>query len=240
MTFATLIVAAAGAAFTAVAAMAAMWTARIGRDEARQRAEPYLAAAPPELSIWGDEVVVDLKNLGLGPARLLGILITAGEQVIGAYRSNGLAPMEPQTIAVPLRLWTEIDPPRVEQLGLSGQCQDAAGRFHPVFVDGHERPADRDDVARYAAFGERFEIRMRHELKPVVRAAAAENASVSTAAWMRFWQWVEATGTSPEKVEEQVRADWEQLAGSSTRFVRRSDLILTEADRRRHESETPA
>lgn len=236
MTLATLIVAAAGALFTALAAGAALWTAKVGRDEARQRAEPYLAAEPPMLSMSGDEAVIDVKNLGLGPARLLGVVVQAGAQVIGAYRSTGLAPMEAQTISIPLPMWTSIDPPPLEQLGVSGECQDAGGRFHPLFVDGYERVADRGEVARYAAFSEHLEIKMRHHLKAVVRSSGGDYASASTAAWMQFWQWVEAAGMTPERVEEQVHADWDQLGGRSDRFVRRSDLILTEADRRRHEA----
>jgi hypothetical protein len=237
VSLATLIIAAVAASFTALAAIAALWTAKIARDEARQRAEPYIAAEPPALSTSGDEVEIDVKNLGLGPARLLGLLVQSGAQVIGAYRSTGLAPMEPKTISIPLRLWTSSDPPPLEQITVSGECQDAAGRFHPLFIDGYERSADRDAVARYAAFADRSEIRMRHELKAVVRWSATGNASASTAAWMRFWQWIEATGTSPERVEEQVRSDWEQLGAAGERFVRRSDLILTDEDRRRHETE---
>jgi hypothetical protein len=235
MTLATLIVAAVGAIFTALAATAAMWTAITNRDEARRRAEPYVAAEPPIVS--GDDLEIEVKNLGLGPARLVGILVQAGAQVIGAFRSAGLAPMEAQTIVIPLSMWTSAEPPPVQQLALSGACQDAAGRPHPLVIDGYERSADRDDVARYTAFADLFDIRLRHQLKPVVRAAATGNPSMSTAAWMRFWQWVEAEGTSPANVEEQVRADWDQLGGPSERFVRRSNLILTEADRRRHESE---
>jgi hypothetical protein len=236
MTLAALIVAAAGALFTALAAGAALWTAKTARDEARERAEPYVAAAAATLSGSADDVEIIVKNLGLGPARLLGLLVDDNGTVIGVHRCTGLAPMEEESITIPLRLQTTAQPVAPERLGLSGQCQDAGGRHHPLFVDGHARTADDADIARCAAFAERFEIRMRHQLKAVVRTVAAGNASASTAAWMQFWLWVEREGFSPAAVDEQAQSFWIDLSGSSVRFVHRSDLILTDEDRRRHDA----
>jgi hypothetical protein len=135
MTLATLMVAALGAAFTALAAGAALWTARTGRDEARLRSQPYVATSPPSISFSGDEIEIALKNLGLGPARLLAFLLEHDGQAVGAYTSPGLAPMEEETIAIPLALWTAVDPPGLDHLQLAGQCQDAMGHVQPLYVE---------------------------------------------------------------------------------------------------------
>lgn len=237
MTLATLIVAALGASFTALAAGAALWTARTGRDEARLRAQPYVAAGPPVISLSGDEVEIGLKNLGLGPARLLAILLECNGQAIGAYTSPGLAPMEAETIAVPMTLWTAVDPP-LDRIWVSGQCEDAMAQSQPLYVQGEARMADRDAVERGEESSLGSEAFLRHQLKPVVRAARTDNSSATTAAWMHYWQAVEAADLPPAAVDEQVRSFWLELGGPDDRYTSRANLILTEADRRRHESAT--
>lgn len=241
MQLATLIVAACGALFTAAAAAAAFWTARTARDEARLRAEPHVATGTPSISSSSDEIDVAVKNLGLGPARLLRIIVYGNSEPAGVYTSPGLAPMESEDVSIPLTLWTKVGPPRRQDLRLSGIYQDAAGHTHPLYVQGQTSVADAAEVERYEAFVTRPDITRRHALKAVVRATAGDNASLSTAAWMRFWTDVEATGTSPAAVEEEVEGWWEQLGGHSQRgFVKRSDLLLTEDDRRRWDAERQA
>lgn len=238
MQLATLIVAACGALFTALAAGAAFWTALTARDEARLRAEPHVATGSPTISGSGDEVAVTVKNLGLGPARLLRLIVYGNAEPAGVFTSPGLAPMETDDLVIPLMLWPKVEPPRPQDLRVAGVYQDAAGQEHPLYVQGRASVVDADTVERSEAFLARGEMARRHELKAVVRAAATENASLSTAAWMRYWTWVEATGSSPAGVEEEVKGWWEQLGGHSQRgFVKRSDLVLTEEDRRRWEAE---
>lgn len=237
MQLATLIVAALGALFTALAAGAAWLTARTAQGEARRRAEPYVAAGTPAVSQSGDEVVVTIKNLGLGPARLLRVLVEGNSEAAGFYTSPGLAPMEPETVLIPLTLWTKVDPPRFQDLRLSGTYQDAAGGVHPLYVQAHARPVKSDRVEQYEAFASLPEIARRHALKVVVRTDRQNNASFSNAAWMRYWRWIESEGISPAAVEEEVAGAWEGLGGAADRFVRRSNLILTDDDRRRWEAE---
>jgi hypothetical protein len=238
--WATLVIAAAGALFTAVAALAAFLTARTARVDADLRAQPHLAAGRPEVSESGDEVVVTLKNLGLGPARLVAVGVfvpEVWEYPMGVYLSPGLAPMEAETVSIPLLLWRWVDPPTMDDIKIRGECQDASGHDHPLYVRGRPEPLERGWAERTERLEQDTAVQLRHSLKAVVRAYRSGNPSLLTTAWTTFWLCVEARGIHPAEPEEQVATDWEALGGVADQFRRRSDLILTDADRRRYDEE---
>lgn len=85
-------------------------------------------------------MIVPVKNLGLGPARQIGMQIVFDETVITGRVDHGLAPMESAEWAmwVPPKLYPADRPlPPGYAVRVEGGYQDAAGRKYPLaFLGG--------------------------------------------------------------------------------------------------------
>src|SRR3954471_24130745 len=134
MALATLIVAAIGSLFTAVAAVAAWRAASTTRREARERSHPYVAVGTPRADYERHAIVVPLKNLGLGPARTIALQLKLGDVVVSARIAPGLAPMESEEWVMFLLDQSEmLDPLTVSY---EGSADDAGGDRHPLHAFG--------------------------------------------------------------------------------------------------------
>ncbi len=134
MELATLIVASAGAFFTAVAALAAWRAASVAGQEARARSEPFVAMGIPRADHDRHAIIVPLKNLGLGPARLIAFQLKDDESVISARLAPGLAPMEAEDWV--MYVYNRDDVPIPLELAYEGAAEDASGRRHYVHALG--------------------------------------------------------------------------------------------------------
>lgn len=79
-----------------------------------------------------------LKNLGLGPARLIALQLKDDEAVISARMGPGLAPLESEDwvmFSVNRRV-SDLPPPL--ELSYEGAAEDAAGCRHPLYAFGGE------------------------------------------------------------------------------------------------------
>ncbi len=136
MDLATLIVASAGALFTAVAAAAAWRAASVTGREARARAEPFVTVGIPRADHGQQAIIVPLKNLGLGLARLIALQLKADDVVVCARIAPGLAPMEGDdwvmfSVNRPLRQL-----PNPLELHYEGAAEDAGGQRHALHALG--------------------------------------------------------------------------------------------------------
>ena len=94
--FASMIAASCGAAFTAAAA--AWRSVRLNLKESRARTEPFIAVGIPRRDPPGARIVVPLKNLGLGPARLITLQLLVEGIPWSARIAPGLGPMESEDL----------------------------------------------------------------------------------------------------------------------------------------------
>lgn len=132
---ATLIAASCGSAFTAAAAAAAWRSVRLNLKESRDRIEPFVAVGIPRWDPPGERIVVPLKNLGLGPARIIVLQLLTNGVPWSVRIAPGLAPMESEEWSMyPAN--KAADSPRLDTLGIEGLAEDAAGRRHRLFPFG--------------------------------------------------------------------------------------------------------
>ena len=109
----------------------------MGAREARERSTPFVAVGIPRFDVERYAVIVPLKNLGLGPARLITLQIKEGERVVSARISPGLAPMESSDWVMFI---VDREPPApllsLDDLSFEGLAEDASGARHPLRLFG--------------------------------------------------------------------------------------------------------
>jgi len=221
---ATLIVAAAAALFTALAALAAWRAAATAGKEAHARTLPYVAMGVPRQDYQNDALTIPLKNLGLGPARVVVLQVKDLEgKVISARIDPGLAPMESSDRILYALLWPKLDPPTWEEVIIEGLCEDSVGKQHPIHVLGGTAlpfPASevKDISSEKLLEGVAITNRAFH-LKQVGRAARDGTPFDAALEWRKFWIVSDRQGHSGDDYVRWVRAEWARLELPDERFL---------------------
>lgn len=130
MAFATLIVAALAALFTAGAAYAAWRAADIASKEAHARTEPYVSMGIPRQDYGRDALIIPLKNLGLGPARVVVLQVKDAQ-------STCSSPVR----GTPLDAWQQLLPAQARLVSL--ECLQEHAQLVPIDTRVLEDPVQR-------------------------------------------------------------------------------------------------
>jgi hypothetical protein len=171
-----------------------------------------------------DAFVVPLKNLGLGPARLIALQIKdADGNVFSARIGPGLAPMESEEWIMLSVGWDRLDLPTIFDLDFEGSCEDATGQRHPIhFLGGEPIPfpafdfdeaVDVDEVARGG-----LQQGWGWALKAVGRSARDGDDVGFVFAWLDYWTRAQRDGVLSDGFVAEVRAYWDQLGAPPERF----------------------
>ena len=217
MAVATLVVAALAALFTAVAAYAAWRAADTTAKEARARTEPYVSMGIPRQDYGRDALVIPLKNLGLGPARVVVLQLKdiEDDHPVSARIDPGLAPMESSEYVMLAMSWPKLDPPTAFEVNIEGLCEDSTGTRHPIYwFGGQPLPFPSSEVKEVGS--ERLledaglDTRAFH-LKQVGRATRDGTPLDAAREWKTFWILSSRQGHEGADFVAWVRSEWAKL-----------------------------
>jgi hypothetical protein len=219
MGIATLAVAALAALFTAIAAFAAWRAASTATREARVRSQPYVAMGIPRQDYEKDALVIPVKNLGLGPARVVTLQVKDLDgNVVSARVDPGLAPMESSDRVLFALFWPKLDPPTWAEVQIEGSCEDANGEQHPIYAFGgialpmpsYEGSGVSDVGSEKLLEDSAIHNRAFH-LKQVGRAARDGTPLDAVNEWRKFWIISERQGHAGDEYVEWSRGQWAKL-----------------------------
>lgn len=224
MAIATLIVAALAAAFTAGAAYAAWRTSRTAADEARARTQPWVSMGVPRQDYAKDALVIPLKNLGLGPARVVALQVKDLDgKTISARIDPGLAPMESRDFIMFALFWPRLDPPTWQEVSIEGVCEDSEGNRHPIHAWGAVAlpfPSYDGPMMSDESILENSELDVRaFHLKQVGRAARDGGFIPGVTEWGNYWSTSNRLGHSGDGFVTWTRSQWQKLGLPDNAFL---------------------
>lgn len=177
-------------------------------------------------------IILPLKNLGLGPALTISVFLKVGGDVVTGRVAPGLAPMEQEEWPLLTVPWEADELPSLEELVITGECTDAAGRAWPLHFMGYEvdRLSDEDveDIPAEALDPHMIEESIVAGRVYVARYALRQalhytvrfpNEEKRLEAWANFWRLRPDDPEDDRAFDEIAREMWAEIGGPQTGFL---------------------